>query len=130
MAYDHRVVLKLVEGLQRNALLLQQTLSFLPLQLLLRLLLVLLVLLLLVLLLLLSAQVVLRLLLCADLDGGQPAVHLVVGRVVQQHSVFGDPRPALGELGVFAREADAEDIAVDEDPAVVVDVFALGLDVA
>lgn len=130
MAYDHRVVLELVEGLQGNALLPQQALHLLLLQLLLCLLLIFLLLLLLLVLLLLGAQVVLRLLLRADLNGGQPAVHLVVGRVVQQHPVLGDPGPAFGELGVFAGEADAEDIAVHEYPAVVVDVFPLGLDVA
>lgn len=130
MAHDHRVVLELVEGLQGNALLLQQPLHLLTLQLLLRLLLVLLVLALLLVLLLLSAQVVLVLLLRADLDRRQPTVHLVVRRVVQQHPVLGNPGPALRELGVLAGEADAEDVAVDEYPAVVVDVLPFCLDVA
>lgn len=95
VAHYHRVVLELVEGFQRNALFLQEALDFLSLQFLLGLLFVLLVLLLLFVLLLLGAQVVLGLLLGADLDGCQPAVHLVVGRVVQEHAVLGDPGPAF-----------------------------------
>lgn len=95
VANYHRVVLELVEGFQRNSLFLQEALDLLSLQFLLGLLFVLLVLLLLFVLLLLSAKVVLGLLLGADFYRCQPAVHLVVGRVVQEHAVLGDPGPAF-----------------------------------
>lgn len=126
VTHDHRVVLEFVKSLQRDTLLLQ--LPLFPLSLLLDFLSLLFLLFILDSrpLRLLFSKVVLLFLLWTDLDGGNPLFHLVHGGRVEQDAVFGDPRTPLFKFAVL-RQTDAYDVAVGQQPAVVIDVFSLSL---